>query len=67
MKGPVEAWQVTGALSCSAKPWGSILDVMLVAQGLVLLGTLKDDIEDTQIRSGSARPLLLNKGKPPKC
>lgn len=62
----MEAWQVTGALRGSTKPWSSILDVMLVAQGLVLLGTLKDDIEDTQIHSGSARPLLLNKGKPPQ-
>lgn len=56
----MEAWQVTSFLSHSTKSWGSILDVMLVAQGFVLLGTL-----DTQIHSGSTRPFLLNKEKPP--
>lgn len=60
----VEAWQVTGAFDCSIKSWVSVLDIILVAQGLVLLGTLSD-IEATQKDSDSAGLLLLDKGKPP--
>lgn len=37
----MEAWQAIGALGYSTKSWGSVLDVILGAQGLALLGTLQ--------------------------
>lgn len=59
----MEAWQAIGALGCSTKSWGSVLDVILGAQGLALLGTLQGNIEATQTDSGSARHLFLGKRK----
>lgn len=50
----LEAWQVTGALGCSTKSWGSVLDAILVAQGFMLLGTLQGNIEAAQTDNGTS-------------
>lgn len=60
----MEAWQTIGALGRSSTSWGSVLDVILRAQALALLGTPKGNIEATQADSGSAQHLLLGKRKP---